>query len=407
MTVLLHDDFAGALDDPLNGRAPPTQFEAIVWNGGGLLDGAGGVAAEGYYGPPDDFSTTGVSYPFANVHSNPTITEVECVFVWKTAASLTIVSEYEIPGLVVEITLNGGRGLATINATHNTGTGVTSWFLNLLASAGGPVDITADIAAATSYTGTLTVASGAQSVTFAGHTLTAADPATDAAGLSNLAITLGGLHRLMDITVGPPEFLQEMIASAPSPLGAPAALAYHDFSAAVSPLGGYSVMDLITPGGPVRVPISSWQATLQTTDANYVQCVVPACTAWQDTINAATEFVIYRRAALTTGEVVDYEMVRAPLEQINFDRGPSRHTATLSGYSPGFAEDLDPPDTYDRTLAGVRSISSSVGNIRVRCAVDWLLRPGHRAFVDAAPFVVGYINYYAPSGFDAYMDVGS
>ena len=195
--------------------------------------------------------------------------------------------------------------------------------------------------------------------------------------------------------------------SAPGPLGAVAALAYNDFSGVVGSLVAYSVLELATPTGPVRVPISSWQATLQTTDANYVQCVVPACTAWTDALNAATEFVIYRRATLTTGGTIDYEMARAPASQLSFDRGPERNTCTLSGYSPGFAEDLDPPATYDRPLVGVRSISRSAGSIRVRCAVDWLLRPGHRAYVEGAPFVVGYINYYAPTGFDAYMDIGS
>ena len=166
-------------------------------------------------------------------------------------------------------------------------------------------------------------------------------------------------------------------------------------------------MDLITPTGTVRVPISSWQATLQTGSSNYVQCVIPACTVWVSAILAATEFVIFRRATLPNGTAIELEMARAPADQAQFDQGPQRHTCTLSGYSDAFAEDLDPPATYDRTLAGVRSISSGEGSLRVRCAIDWLLRPGHRAFVNGTPFVVGYINYYAPSGFDAYMDAGS
>ncbi len=115
--------------------------------------------------------------------------------------------------------------------------------------------------------------------------------------------------------------------------------------------------------------------------------------------------MIYRQAATPAG-VIDYEMARAPIEQRQFDRGPARHTCTLSGYSAGFAIDADPPAVYDRALTGVRSISSGSG-MRVRCAVDWLLRPGHRAFADGVPFVVDYINYYSPTGFDSYMDVGA
>lgn len=201
--------------------------------------------------------------------------------------------------------------------------------------------------------------------------------------------------------------MTDLIATLPSPLGALMVLGYHDFSAAVSPLGGTSLMELVTPTGAVRVPISSWQATLQTEGANYVQCVVPACTPWQDDLDAATEFVIYRRSVLTTGAVIEYEMARADMQQAQFDQGPERQTCTVSGYSPGFATDLDPPTTFDRPLTAVRSISSGAGGMRVRCAVDWLLRPGQRALVDGGSFVVGFINYYAPTDFDSYMDVGS
>lgn len=193
-------------------------------------------------------------------------------------------------------------------------------------------------------------------------------------------------------------------AYAPSPLGAPAARAAHDFTGQLGDAVTLYVMDLITPTGTVRVPISSWQATLQTGSSNYVQCVVPAVQMWVDAINAATEFVIYRKAVLPDGSALEYEMARAPTQQAQFDRGPSRYTCTLSGYTDAFAADLDPPVVFDRVLTGIRSVSSG-SSMRVRCAVDWLLRPGHRAYAEGTPLVVGYINYYAPSG-DSYMDVG-
>lgn len=183
------------------------------------------------------------------------------------------------------------------------------------------------------------------------------------------------------------------------------ALVVSDFAAVLGETVTRYVMDLATPSGTVRVPISSWQATLQTGGSNYVQCVVPACADWVGAITAATVFVIYRQAASSAG-VIDYEMARAPMSQRQFDRGPERQTCTLSGYSTGFALDSNPPAVYDRALVGVRSISSG-GGMRVRCAVDWLLRPGHRAFAEGAAFVVDYINYYAPKSGDSYMDVGS
>lgn len=196
------------------------------------------------------------------------------------------------------------------------------------------------------------------------------------------------------------------MAYTPGPLSAPQVKAYHDFTGQLGEVVTRYVMDLITPTGTVRVPISSWQATLQTGASNYVQCVIPACTPWNDAINAATVFVVYRAAQLPDGSSIEYEMARAPSEQARFDRGPSRETCTLSGYSPAFAASENPPTTFDRELSGIRSISSG-SSYRVRSAVDWLLRPGHRALAGGAPFVVKYINYYVTNEFDAYMDAGS
>jgi hypothetical protein len=196
-------------------------------------------------------------------------------------------------------------------------------------------------------------------------------------------------------------------ASAPSPLGATRALAYHDFTGLLGDAVTTYVMDLTTPGGTVRVPISSWQATLQTGASNYVQCVVPAVAAWAATISEATEFVISRRAAIPDGAPIEYEMARAPVQTISMDRGPTNYTGTLSGYSDAFAENEAPDATYDRTLTGIRSVTSGSVKTRVRCGIDWLLRPGQRAFYDGeASIIVSYINYYVPAGSDAYMDVG-
>lgn len=196
------------------------------------------------------------------------------------------------------------------------------------------------------------------------------------------------------------------MAYTPGPLSPPQAKAWHDFTAQLGDVATLYVMDLITPTGTVRVPISSWQATLQTGASNYVQCVIPACTPWNDAINAATVFVVYRAAQLPDGSSIEYEMARAPSDQAQFDRGPSRETCTMSGYSPAFAASENPPTTFDRELSGIRSISSG-SSYRVRSAVDWLLRPGHRALAGGAPFVVKYINYYVMNEFDAYMDAGS
>lgn len=198
-------------------------------------------------------------------------------------------------------------------------------------------------------------------------------------------------------------------AAAPTMLGAARVLAYHDFTAGLGDAVTRYVLDLTTPTGTVRVPMSSWQATLQTGRSNYVQAVVPAVGEWVGAINTATAFAVVRRAELPDDTAVEVVMATAPVQQAQFSRGPGRYTCVLSGYSPGFAVEVDPPALYDRELAGVRSVSSGSGGLRVRCAIDWLLRPGHRAFFEGQPFVAAYINYYVSMGAgsgDAYMDVG-
>lgn len=188
--------------------------------------------------------------------------------------------------------------------------------------------------------------------------------------------------------------------------GSAAAVGWHDFTGQIDETAPTRyVMDLVTPGGLVRAPISSWQATLQTEGASYVQCVVPACTPWVSSIEAATEFVISRVARTLAGDTIEYEMARAPVQSPSFDRGSFNYTATVSGYADALTAVEDPPAAQDRTLTGIRTISQSGASLRARCDIDWLLRPGHRAFVDGDELIVGYVNYYCP-GFDQYMDVG-
>jgi hypothetical protein len=171
-------------------------------------------------------------------------------------------------------------------------------------------------------------------------------------------------------------------------------------------------MDLLTDEDAdtrVRVPISSWQGTLQTEAANYLSCVVPACTQWLDTIDETTYFIISRRVQLDDGSVLESEMARAPLETVQVDQGPTNHTASLSGYSDAYEVVEDPDEARDRALRGIRSISIYTSGVRLRCAIDWLLRPAQRALYNETSLVVSYINYYVTSytaGVDEYMDVG-
>lgn len=195
-------------------------------------------------------------------------------------------------------------------------------------------------------------------------------------------------------------------SSAEGPLQTSSVVGWHDFGDALGSVVDTYVMDLVTPGGDVRVPISSWQATLQVDAQCYVQCVIPACADWVTDINAATEFVVSRVATTAGGLTVEYEMARAPVDQMTYSQGPSNYTATISGYSDALTADANPSTAYDRTLAGVRSTSTGTGGTRVRCAIDWTLRPAQRAYLGETPLIVDYINYYVTTGNDQYMDVG-
>ncbi len=194
---------------------------------------------------------------------------------------------------------------------------------------------------------------------------------------------------------------------APSVLSSAVVRAWHDFTGLLGDGATHYVMDLVTPGGPVRVPISSWQATQQLGSPGYVQCAVPAVVPYVDAINAATEMIISRRAELPSGAAVEYEMARAPVQTARFDGGPQRTTGSLSAYTPAAQADAA---ALPRALRAVRSDSWGAGGRRVRCAIDWFLRPGTVAVLpEGEQFVASYINYYvttSASGVDAYMDVG-
>ena len=191
-----------------------------------------------------------------------------------------------------------------------------------------------------------------------------------------------------------------------SPLGAAAALAFHDFTGQIDPGAPLRyVMDLTTPDGLVRAPISSWQATLQTGRSSYLQCVIPACEPYLDAINAATAFTINRIAGLVDGSSIEYQMATSPVGTKSLSQGTSNWTAVVDGYADATPEDDDPPEAYNRTLQDVRTISTQASGLRVRCGVDWLLRPAMRALLGDTPFIVSYINYYVTNG-DQYMDVG-
>lgn len=182
--------------------------------------------------------------------------------------------------------------------------------------------------------------------------------------------------------------------------------AFNNWATALDPLTtqAYYAMELVKEGESLRIPISSWQATLQLNSASYLQCVVPAAAAWASDIfeykESDGQIVIYRGVRFEDGTSQESEMARAPMQVIRMDEGPTRSTITLSGYSQMDAPALSPV----RVLRNIRSRSSGSG-LRVRSDIDWFLRPGMQAQDGATVFTVSWMNLYVTEN-DQYMDVG-
>lgn len=188
--------------------------------------------------------------------------------------------------------------------------------------------------------------------------------------------------------------------------GSIGAVGISDFSAAV-PVEAriYYACDLIASGlPPLRVAISSWQATAQTEQASYAQVVIPGALGLlgqiQDYAAADGEFIVYRGAALPGDVNAEAPLVRSPMQTLRFQRGPTNATLTIAGYTQ-----LPTPGVVQvRALQNIRSLTTEPGR-RIRCDIDWFLAPGFTAAAMGGEFVVGWINYYANTQ-DAFMDVG-
>ena len=199
----------------------------------------------------------------------------------------------------------------------------------------------------------------------------------------------------------------------PSPIAAPSI--YQAGPSFIPPEGRpqiYYTAELRSGGNVLRLPISSWQATLQTDRLSYLQCVVPAAEHYIDDIagmGLGSTLTVIRGALLPDGETTELDMATVPLQQMPYQRGPQRSTVTLSGYGNIEFDVVDaeaPPEGSVRTLTGVQTISVDQGGNRARAEIDWLLRPGMIAVADSSAFQVAYINYYANSN-QEFMDFGS
>jgi len=201
---------------------------------------------------------------------------------------------------------------------------------------------------------------------------------------------------------------------APRVLGSPWGALFEDPSVTLSrQVQYYARLEPVDVGSPIRLSVSSWQATIQLERADFLQISVPGLTdtqfeAIQTLIDAQTQItdlglVVYQEAANASGTLVAQEMARVDLEDWYRNDGPRNSTLTLSGYKRDVVHDLPTPW---RSVSGIRTLMRSLRGSNVRCDIDWLLRPGMEARLpDGTVIPVSYINYYVGAD-EAWMQVG-
>ena len=200
--------------------------------------------------------------------------------------------------------------------------------------------------------------------------------------------------------------------TAPLPLLSPRVFARQDINSLLSSEESATSWRCVLTGAADGLPdlvlrISSWQATIQTGRANYIQCVAPASldTVAEIAARRQGEIVIARIARLANGQHVEREMVRSRYSNLYLNEGPRRRSVVLNGWSPALTEAVGSADLY-----GVQTISDSDGGLRVRAAIDWSLRPGMTARFMGREMAVAFINYYVGTDrntLTGFMDVGS
>lgn len=197
----------------------------------------------------------------------------------------------------------------------------------------------------------------------------------------------------------------------PSPLGAPSLAAAVDFHDQIEGMPVYAFVDLVMEDDSlVRIPVGSWNATIQLDDKCYMRCSVPAPTSQQiDDIGAAVEFIVtiqtFTRAG---GNAVTKEIGRAPVQTVQSDQGGTNHSLQISGYFDAYPALAEQVEAFYRPQRGVRLVSTQPNTVRVRASYDWIVVPGNVAtFSDGAgQLEVAYINWYGQDG-DRYIDIGS
>lgn len=189
----------------------------------------------------------------------------------------------------------------------------------------------------------------------------------------------------------------------------PSMTGYQDWVSKLPEIELQEVYRLVITGAADGLPdlyigkMSSWQATSQSgTRASYLQAVLPAASELLPSIadRQNGNLVIQKGYRFQDGSTRYEEVVRARFDGLRPDRGRRALTVTVSGYLSG----MQSANGF-RALSGVRSVSTQNGKRRVRCSIDFFLKPGMLVGFDGDSFEASYINYYVNQN-DKFCEVG-
>lgn len=153
--------------------------------------------------------------------------------------------------------------------------------------------------------------------------------------------------------------------------------------------------------GGVKIPMSSFQATMKTDGKSFLQAVIPNGVDYLNQLHTNALMRVLMGFKYPDGTYSPLEEIaRSPLEILRYDEGASSNSVTVSGYAA-----LSASTGVTRQLTGVSYRSVNQGRRRVRCSIDLFLRPGHMAMdSDGQVFSVGIIQYFVNAKSE-YMEV--
>lgn len=230
-------------------------------------------------------------------------------------------------------------------------------------------------------------------------------PSAPAALVSNPVAALSQMPGILGEPAATAGVRQNVRADMPGLLGVARIRMLNDFTSLLVDAPTQYILQVSTDPA-TEIPISSWQATLQTDRQSYLQAVIPGYDQFASVLAplvGSGAFTILRRATIGSA-TVEAVMASAPLSRADDQLGEINHTATISGYTSEF---LEAEGGGSRMLQGIRTRSQTGSSIRVRCEIDWFLRPGDTVIAGDVTFTADFIQYFVTRNGQAYMDVGT